>query len=86
MTETSFSPEDLQKGAQNLLLGCVGMTSGDEVLVVREDPGPGYYDGALITGEDLAARYRVDHAEGESIFADRALDPKDFPEHKVKPG
>ncbi|MGC9319971.1 MAG: hypothetical protein ACP5KN_18210, partial [Armatimonadota bacterium] len=41
---------------------------------------PGYYDGALITGEDLRARYRVDHIEGSSVFADRPLDPSDFPD------
>ncbi len=41
---------------------------------------PGYYDGALITGEDLRARYRVDHVEGEKVFADRPLDPNDFPD------
>ena len=41
---------------------------------------PGYYDGALITGEDLKARYRVDHVEGEKVFADRPLDPADFPD------
>lgn len=41
---------------------------------------PGYYDGALLTGEDLRARYRVDHVEGEQIFTDRPLDPADFPD------
>ncbi|MGD9496521.1 MAG: hypothetical protein AB7Y46_09440 [Armatimonadota bacterium] len=41
---------------------------------------PGYYDGALITGEDLRARYRVDHVEEEAIFADRPLNPADFPD------
>ncbi len=41
---------------------------------------PGYYDGALITGEDLQARYRVAHVEGAAVFADRPLDPADFPD------
>lgn len=41
---------------------------------------PGYYDGALLTGEDLRARYRVDHVEGERIFVDRPPAPADFPD------
>jgi len=31
-------------GARNLLCGCVGLRSGDEVLLVREDAGSGIYD------------------------------------------
>jgi len=41
---------------------------------------PGYYNGALLTGEDLKARYRVERVEGEKVFADRPLDPVDFPD------
>jgi hypothetical protein len=51
-------------------------------LALEADRGfkPGYYDGALVTGEDLAARYRVDRVEGEKVFADRTLDADDFPD------
>lgn len=41
---------------------------------------PGHYDGALITDETLQARYRVDHVEEYAVFADRPLDPADFPD------
>lgn len=41
---------------------------------------PGYYDGALLTGEDLRARYRVARVEDERIYTDRPLDPADFPD------
>ena len=33
MTATTASPQDLRKGAQNLLLGCVGVTPGEQVLL-----------------------------------------------------
>jgi len=39
---------------------------------------PGYYDDALLTNEDLTARYRVSRIEGTRIYADRPLDPMDF--------
>ncbi len=47
------------------------------IEVARGFP-PGHYDGAVITSEDLSARYRVDHIEGEKVFADRPFDPADF--------
>ena len=39
MTEITAFPEDLQKGARNLLIGCVGVKPGDEVLLVRPPAG-----------------------------------------------
>jgi len=41
---------------------------------------PGYYDGALLTGEDLKARYRVTRVEGDKIYLDRPVDEADFPD------
>ena len=41
---------------------------------------PGYYDDALLTGEDLRAHYRVKRVEGEKIFLDRPARPEDFPD------
>jgi hypothetical protein len=38
---------DLRRGAENLLLGCGGLSSGDGLLVLREDPALGYYDQAI---------------------------------------
>jgi hypothetical protein len=43
----------------------------------------GYYDGALVTGESPAARYRVVRTEGEKLFVDRPVAPADFPDVDV---
>ncbi|MFO7948057.1 MAG: hypothetical protein R6V19_14730 [Armatimonadota bacterium] len=40
----------------------------------------GYYDGALLTGEDLKARYRVAKTDDRKIYADRPLEEADFPD------
>ena len=37
---------DPHGGARNLLLDCVGVKAGEQVLIVREDPALGYYDAA----------------------------------------
>jgi hypothetical protein len=41
---------------------------------------PGYYDDAVVTGEDLKARYRVKKIEDNKIFLDRPARDEDFPD------
>lgn len=41
---------------------------------------PGYYDGALITGEDRKAVYRVVRVEGNKFYTDRLPHAQDFPD------
>jgi hypothetical protein len=78
MSKTGAAPEDLRKGAQNLLLGCVGVASGDQVLMVREDPGPGYYDAAA--GDAVEAEARRLGAQVHSLWTAAPLDgPETFP-------
>lgn len=43
-------------GAENLLLNCAGLRSGDSVLVVHEDPGLGWYDAAVVESIAEVAR------------------------------
>ncbi len=39
---------------------------------------PGYYDDAVLTGEDLKARYRVERVEEDRIYLDRPVNEADF--------
>ncbi|MCK4623903.1 MAG: heparinase II/III family protein, partial [Phycisphaerae bacterium] len=41
---------------------------------------PGYYNGAVLTGEDLKARYRVSKVEDDKIYTDRPVSEADFPD------
>jgi hypothetical protein len=41
---------------------------------------PGYYNGAVLTGEDLKARCRVTKVEGDRVFLDREVNEADFPD------
>ncbi len=41
---------------------------------------PGYYDGATVTGEDKAARYRVVGVTGRNIKLERPIDSSHFPD------
>jgi hypothetical protein len=41
---------------------------------------PGYYNGAVLTGEDLKARYRVTKVEDDKIYTDRPVVEADFPD------
>jgi hypothetical protein len=78
MTKITASVEDLRKGACNLLIGCVGVKSGDEVLLVREDPGAGYYDAAA--GDAVEAEVRRLGAQVHSLWTAAPLDgPEQFP-------
>lgn len=79
MAEPSPSPEDLQKGAQNLLLGCVGLERGEELLLVREDIRLGFYDAAA--GDAVAAEARRLGARVHSLWTAAPIaGPEDFPE------
>jgi len=78
MTDGTPSPDALRTGAQNLLLGCVGVAPGDQVLVVREDTGAGYYDAAA--GDAVAAEARRLGARVHSLWTAAPLaGPEDFP-------
>lgn len=49
--------EDMvSKGAANLLANCVGTRKHDRVLIVREQPGLGYYDEEIVSAVEQAAR------------------------------
>ncbi len=79
MTEPSPAPSDLRKGAQNLLLGCVGLERGEDLLLVREDAGLGFYDAAA--GDAVAAEAERLGARVHNIWTDAPLaGPEDFPE------
>ena len=54
----------LRQGAQNLLLNCAGLSAGDELLILREDPGLGYYDQAIT---DALIQCAQEHAIRTSI-------------------
>ncbi len=47
---------DLDAGARNLVSGCAGVTAGQRVLVVAEDPTLGWYDDAAPRAVARAAR------------------------------
>ena len=47
--------ENITRGAQNLLLNCAGLASGDRLLIVVEEAFPHYYDPALATAISTAA-------------------------------
>ncbi|WP_299850298.1 hypothetical protein [uncultured Roseovarius sp.] len=38
---------DLRAGAENLLLNCGGLTRGDQLLILQENPDQGYYDSSI---------------------------------------
>ncbi|OGV81067.1 MAG: hypothetical protein A3K19_17405 [Lentisphaerae bacterium RIFOXYB12_FULL_65_16] len=63
--------------------------SGDRMSLTTELPPPietgkgfkpGYYDGALVTGEDLRAQYRVRKVDGDRVVLDRPAPDTDFPD------
>ena len=64
MTMEKNQPGDTRAGARNLLLGCVGVRTGEDVLIVREDAGLGYYDAAVVRVRDhyrrLGALFDID--------------------------
>lgn len=39
---------EIRRGAENLLVTCGGLTAGDRVLVLQEDPANGYYDQDIV--------------------------------------
>lgn len=61
---------------------------GDHMVIELEpripgsggDSPHGYYDGMLLTGEDLKAEYRVAKTEGRNVYTDRSIDEADFPD------
>ncbi len=62
--ESVPTTRDLEAGARNLLLGCVGLKAGERVLLLREDSSHGYYDEAApafvaAAAERLGARVRT---------------------------
>lgn len=53
----------LQAGARNLLVSCAGLSAGDHVLIVAEDPALGWYD-------DNASKALADTAKSLDISAE----------------
>ena len=47
--------EMIAKGAANLLANCVEMQKHDHLLIVREEPGLGYYDEEIVSAVEHAA-------------------------------
>ena len=45
---------DIRAGARNLLINCAELSGAESLLIVREDPGLGWYDGQ--TAADYAIR------------------------------
>lgn len=39
----ALDAEALERGARNLILGCAGASPGERLLIIREDPGHGYF-------------------------------------------
>jgi hypothetical protein len=48
----------VEKGATNLLTNCAGTRRGDRLLIIREEPGLGYYDEDVVTAV-VAAAHRI---------------------------
>ena len=69
--------DEQRAGARNLLINCAGVTSGDNVLVVREEFGLGYYDEAVADRVEEEARSLG--AVVHSLRAPQINGPEDFP-------
>lgn len=50
--------DDLQAGLSNLLDNCAGLSAGQSLLIVREDPALGWYDDAIAEAAARAAEDR----------------------------
>nr|WP_306266437.1 hypothetical protein [Pararhizobium sp. IMCC3301] len=46
----------IEKGAANLLVNCAGTRRDDHLLIIREEPGLGYYDEDIVTAVAEAGR------------------------------
>ncbi len=68
---------DLEAGARNLLVSCVGVESGQSVLFVREDSAHGYYDEAA--GNRVEEEARRLGARVHSIRTSPIAGPEGFP-------
>ncbi len=76
-TENRPSDAELRAGARNMLVGCIGIEAGQDVLVVREDSRHGYYDDAA--GDCVAEEARGLGARVHSIWTPTIEGPGDFP-------
>ena len=76
-TRTHPSEAELRAGARNMLLGCVGVEAGQEVLFVREDSRHGYFDDAA--GDCVEEEARRLGARVHSIRTPTIDGPEDFP-------
>jgi hypothetical protein len=73
----AVSEAELEAGARNLLVGCIGVEPGQDVLFVREDSGHGYYDAAA--GDRVEEEARRLGARVLSVWADPIAGPEGFP-------
>lgn len=52
----SLRQPSIEKGAVNLLVNCAGTQRNDRLLIIREEPGLGYYDEDIVTAVAEAGR------------------------------
>ena len=72
------SAADLRAGARNLLIGCIGVQAGEDVLLVREDSRHGYYDG--LAGDCVEAEASDLGARVHTLWAPLIDGPEQFPD------
>ena len=77
MADDRPRPADPKAGAENLLVNCVGLRAGDNLLVVREPPGLGLYDEAA-AGIVTAAAGRLG-ARASAAIVPLVSGPEDMP-------
>ena len=71
----------LRAGARNLLENCVGLASGDTVLIVREDSALGYYDDA--SPEAIECEARAMGAKVSALTVPLVSGPADVPANLI---
>lgn len=64
-------------GADNLLLGCIGLEAGERLALICEDGGLGYYDDQVAAV--VAARAEKIGAQVETVVAPLIQGPEDLP-------
>ncbi|MBE2276165.1 MAG: hypothetical protein IAE87_07695 [Rhodobacteraceae bacterium] len=70
-----LAADALAEAAANLLVGCGGFAAGDEVVICREDPAHGWYDGRLAAtvagvADALGMRARVYDVPAPGLLPD----------------
>jgi len=68
---------EMRAGAKNLLTACIEVTAGDELLVVREEQGLGYYDEAV--GDSILEVARELGVQTHELRTGRVAGPEQVP-------